>query len=323
LLDLGLVHDTMTDYGVYKGARGSTASRDSSRDSQSGGKAPSPRPAPKRSDNLPSATVVKAIPPAGTEFVNEERASRYEPLEATPERAKPLVGSTAGECHVNESGCPNCGSKKARSGAVYCDSCGFGIAGRNYSQPAAVGSSFLGGSGTEWRFDPNRYGLFGWIETVLGVIGLAVGYATLAVFANPGIPLTSYRIAEIVFVILFLLVLIFQAVQRFFYHEILAFVYGCLAVGGQVCATIVVFNHGPSPGTYYVVIFFAWMMAMSVKLFWLACVPMDETGRFRVHEHPILDSKLKLIIITIFCLVVNLAGFIVQLIILTETFEEQ
>jgi protein-S-isoprenylcysteine O-methyltransferase Ste14 len=61
----------------------------------------------------------------------------------------------------------------------------------------------------------------------------------------------------------------------------------------------------------------------------------DETGRFRVHEHPILDSKLKLLIVTMyviaslvaaaaaanrslfsFCLLVNLAGFIVQLYVL-------
>lgn len=174
---------------------------------------------------------------------------------------------------------------------------------------------------SEWTFDPMRYGLFGWLETALGCVAWIVGFASLAAFRNPGLPLTPLRIAEGVMVCVILLILAVQLVQRWFYREIFAFIYGILAIGGMSCAALTVFNHSPSPGSFFMVIFFAWAVAMGCKCFWLACGGVNN-GRFNLLEHPMLDTKLKLWIVTILHLVVALVGFLLQLLILTTTFEE-
>ncbi len=207
---------------------------------------------------------------------------------------------------------------------MYCDACGFGLAGKGHGHRASHGGglSALVSSNSEWSFDPNRYGLFGWLETILGCIGWIVGFASLAAFQNPGMQLTSLRIAELVMVVIFLMVLIVQAVQRWFYREIFALIYSILAIGGQCCALLVVINHTTSPGTFFVVIFFAWSVAMGVKCFWIGCADLSSTGRFKLIEHPLLDSKLKLWIVTGIALLPNVIGFVVQLVILTRTFEE-
>jgi hypothetical protein len=197
---------------------------------------------------------------------------------------------------------------------VFCDACGFGLSGKGQ------GSTSLP---SEWTFEPGRYGLFGWLESFLGAVAIIMGYVTLAAFENPGRPLTPLRTAEMVMIIITLLILLFQVVQRWFYREIFAFIYGILAVGGSCCALLVIFNHGASPGSFYIVVFFCWTVAMGCKCFWLACVDLSSTGRFELLEHPLLDSKMKLWVLTGVMLAVNLGGFIVQLIILTTTFEEQ
>lgn len=175
---------------------------------------------------------------------------------------------------------------------------------------------------SDWTFNPMRYGLFGWIETFLGVVGLAMGYASLAVYSNPGFPLSTLRIVEAVCVGIGLAILAALTVQRWFYRELFALIYGIIAIGGAICAMIVVLNHSQRPGTFFVVYFFCWAVAMGVKMFWVCCAEMGPTASFRLEEHPVLDSKIRILIPTILFCLVNIIGFAVQLSILTTTFEE-
>ncbi len=160
------------------------------------------------------------------------------------------------------------------------------------------------------------------METVVGVIGLAVGFGSLFAFQNPGEALTELRIAEAVMVALGLVVFLVLLVQRFFYKEMFAFVYAALALGGAICAMIVVLSHNRQPGSFFMVYFFAWMVAHIVKLFWLCCADFGPTSQFQLEQHPLLDTKMKLFIVSGFMVLINMIGFIVQLYILTSTYEE-
>ena len=225
-------------------------------------------------------------------------------------RYEPLVGNDSEQ----DSGCPNCGTAH-RPNARFCDGCGFSLKGQ--SKAAALFST------ADWAFNPGRYGLFGWLETVLGVIGLAMGFGSLFAYESPGLALTPLRVAEAVMVCLGLIVFVLLVAQRFFYKELFAFVYAVLAMGGAISATIVVFQHSARPGSFFVVYFFAWFAAMVVKLLWLGCADFGPTAHFRLEEHLLLDSKLKVALLASFVALVNLIGFIIQLLILTTTFEEQ
>lgn len=174
----------------------------------------------------------------------------------------------------------------------------------------------------DWTVDPMRYGMFGWLESILGGLGIVMGFVLLVSFQNPGLGITSLRTAEIVVTILYLLILLFQAVQRWFYKELFAFLYGIIAVVSQVMAVLVAFLHNSTPGSYFLVFFFAWTLAMGVKCFWLCCIDMEGHSRFRLAEHPWLDSKVKIWIPTVVAVLLNFIGFVVQLLILTTTFEE-
>lgn len=111
-------------------------------------------------------------------------------------------------------------------------------------------------------------------------------------------------------------------VQRFFYKELFAFLYAGLVLGGSICAMMVVVAHSPSPGSFLIVYLFAFTAAMSVKLFWLCCADFGPTSPMRLEEQPLLDSKIRLFILTGLVLLVNLIGFAIQLYILTSTYEE-
>lgn len=211
------------------------------------------------------------------------------------------------------SGCAACGAPH-RPSARFCDACGKDL--RAGAPRAALFDT------NDWVFNPGRYGLFGWVETVLGVIALAMGFGSLFSFQDPGVMLTPLRIAEAVMVGFGLLILLLLLIQRFFYKELFAFIYGALALGGALCAMIVVISHDRSPGSFFIVYFFAWMAANIVKLFWLCCADFGPTAPFKLEEHPLLDSKIKLFIVTGFMVLINMIGFIVQLYILTSTFEE-
>jgi hypothetical protein len=158
---------------------------------------------------------------------------------------------------------------------------------------------------------------------VLGVIGIIAGFATLHAFQSPGERMTSHRTAEAVMVGLGLAVFVFLSAQRFFYKELFSFIYNLLAMGGAICAMIVVVSHNRQPGTFFVVYFFAWSLAMCVKFFWYCCADFGPTSSFKMETHVLLDSKLKILLLTCFILLINVIGFIVQLLILTTTFEEQ
>jgi hypothetical protein len=225
-------------------------------------------------------------------------------------RYEPLVGND-GE---NESGCANCG-ENYRANARFCDACGYSLKGM--SKAAALFDT------SDWAFNPGRYGLFGWLETVLGVIALAMGFGSLFAYQNPGVPMSTYRVAEAVMVGLMLGIFILQAVQRFFYKELFAFAYGILTMGGSLCAMIVVVSHSTRPGTFFVVYFFAYALAMAIKMFWLCCADFSAVSPFKIDDHVFLDSKLKIWVLTALTLVLSVIGFIVQLLILTVTFEEQ
>ncbi len=71
------------------------------------------------------------------------------------------------------------------------------------------------------------------------------------------------------------------------------------------------------------VYFFAWFSAMIVKLLWVWCADFGPVAQFRVEQHVLLDTRLKIALVTGFMALVNLIGFIIQLYILTSTFEEQ
>ena len=202
-----------------------------------------------------------------------------------------------------------------RPNAHFCDACGYSLKG--LSKAAALFDS------SEWAFNPGRYGLFGWLETVLGVIALAMGFGSLYAYQSPGIALSSYRVAEAVMVGLMLGIFIVQAAQRFFYKELFAFAYGALTMSASVCAMIVVVSHTNQPGTFFVVYFFAYALAMAIKMFWLCCADFGAASPFKIHEHTLLDSKLKIWIPTALTLLCSIIGFVVQLLILTVTFEEQ
>ncbi len=224
-------------------------------------------------------------------------------------RYEPLVGNDS----EHDSGCPSCGTAH-RPNARFCDACGLSLKGQ--TKAAALFST------ADWAFNPGRYGLFGWLETVLGVIGLSMGFGSLYAFQSPGIAMSPLRTAEAVMVCLTLLVFVLLVAQRFFYKELFAFVYAVLAMGGAIGATIVVFQHDSRPGSFFVVYFFAWFAAMVIKLLWLCCADFGPTAHFRLEEHLLLDSKLKVAVVACFLALVCLIGFIVQLLILTTTFEE-
>ena len=214
----------------------------------------------------------------------------------------------------NDSGCPNCGTVN-RPKAKFCDACAFSLRGQN--KAAALFDT------SDWEFNPGRYGLFGWLETILGVISLAMGFASLNAYQNPGVPMTSHRTAQAVMIGLMLVVFVLLTVQRFFYKELFAFIYAALSMGGAICAMIVVMLHSRRPGTFFVVYFFAYALAMAVKMFWLCCDDLGPTSSFKLETHLILDSKLKILLVTIALCLFTSIGFIVQLLILTTTFEEQ
>ena len=240
---------------------------------------------------------------------------REDPLSSAPSSASssryaPLVGS---DDTASESGCPSCGAAP-RPRAAFCDACGLALRGK--SKAAALFSS------AEWAFQPGRYTLFGWIETALGVVGMAMGFFALIEFQNPGVRLSSLRVAEAVMVGLGLAAFVFLVAQRFFYRELFAFVYALLAMGGAICALMVVISHTTKPGSFLIVYFFAWMAAMFVKMFWICCADLGPTSHFKLDEHPLLDTKLKILVLTIFLAFINFVGFVVQLVILTTTYEE-
>ena len=164
--------------------------------------------------------------------------------------------------------------------------------------------------------------MFGWLETILGVIALAMGFASLHAYSNPGERLSSLRVAEAVVAGLMLAILVAQAAHRFFYKELFAFIYGIVAMGGAICALIVLLQHSLQPGTFFVVYFFAWAMAMAVKMFWLCCADFGPTARFQLDQHVLLDSKLKIWVVTIIFCLLSIIGFGIQITILTKTFEE-
>jgi hypothetical protein len=157
---------------------------------------------------------------------------------------------------------------------------------------------------------------------VLAIIGAGFGFGSLYAFQSPGVGLTSLRIAEAVMVGLGLAVFVPLLVQRFFYKELFAFIFAIWAMGGGICAMIVVVSHNTQPGSFFMVYFFAWFAAMVVKLFWLCCAEFGPTASFKLEEHPLLDTKLKLFVITGFLALINLLGFVIQLYILTSTYEE-
>ncbi len=323
----------MTDYGTYKPPKSPTTGR------ANPPKSPSlcvsllflslvsspyplcraraaPPPLPKSPSGARKSSVASDEPPRSPRGSARPPQEASVPAPATSwggtaeSRYEPLVGNDS----EGDSGCPNCGTAY-RPNARYCDSCGHSLKGQ--TKAAALFST------SDWAFDPSRYGLFGWIETILGVIGLAMGFGSLYAFQSPGMDLTPLRIAEAVMIGLSLAVFVLLLAQRFFYKELFAFVYAALAMGGGVCALIVVLLHSARPGSFFIVYFFAWFSAMVVKLFWLCCADFGPMARFRLEQHVLLDSRMKIALVTCFMAFVNLIGFIIQLYILTSTFDEQ
>lgn len=214
---------------------------------------------------------------------------------------------------AGESGCPSCGTP-FRVRAKFCDTCGLALAGQS-SKSSIFDTS-------AWTLNPGRYGLFGWFETALGLIATILGIASLYAFQNPGVPLTALRIAEAVFIGFDLAIFTVVAVQRYFYKELFAFVFAIAAVAGAICAMIVVVSHSLTPGSFLIVFLFGWLMASGVKLLWLCLGDFGPAAAFRVEEHPLFNTRAKLFLLAGVTCLVNFVGFVLQLYILTSTFEE-
>jgi hypothetical protein len=247
-----------------------------------------PPPVPSKSPSLArkSAAPVAGAAPAADEAPRSPRVTRV----AEPKPATSWGGTSEnryepliGADTESNSGCPNCGTPH-RPGAKFCDGCGFNL----------VRQSSGSVSSNDWAFNPGRY-----------------------------VPLTSLRIAEAVMVGLGLLIFLLLCVQRFFYKELFAFIYAILVFGGAICAMMVVVSHNTQPGSFFVVYFFAWAMASIVKMFWLCCADFGPSSLFKLEQHPLLDSKIKLFILAGFMVMINTIGFSIQLYILTSTFEER
>ena len=197
--------------------------------------------------------------------------------------------------------------------AIFCDGCGYSLHGSKST--GLINTS-------EWSFDPMRYGILGWIETLLGVFGIAMGFALLSEYENPGVSLSSLRIGQAVMTGFTMGVYAFLMVQRFFYKELFAFLYAVLCLGGAICALIVVVHHKTRPGSFFLVFHFAICMSMGVKMFALCCIDMGQMSKFNLEDHPWLDKKWKLWIIAVFMCLISLTAWGLQLTIILFGYEE-
>ena len=208
--------------------------------------------------------------------------------------------------------CRNCGSGSNSKGSRYCNDCGVVM--------GSSGKAHAGGSGSlgEWTFDPQRYALFGWLETIAGVIMIAMGFANLAAYSNTPQINSTYRIIMGVCCGINLASHAMYIVQRAFYKEIFSFFFQIMCFGAHLCVIIVLFNHSPNPGGFFATFFFMSAMMYGIKFFFIFMQPVG----FDLSEHPIIDSDAKLVILNVINCAAALTGFVIQLVISTSSYEE-
>ena len=128
----------------------------------------------------------------------------------------------------------------------------------------------------DWRCQ--KYGPLGWMETIIKLIGIGVGIASLSIYNNEDRILPTTRIAQIVLMAITGAALIAQIVQRVLDKELFALGFIVLHVFGHWIMTIVLIL-SKDPGSFLFTYVFLMVLGEYIKLMFL-CLADNVEVRF-------------------------------------------
>eukprot|EP01091_Cochliopodium_minus_P020194 TRINITY_DN873_c0_g1_i1.p1 TRINITY_DN873_c0_g1~~TRINITY_DN873_c0_g1_i1.p1 ORF type:complete len:179 (-),score=33.67 TRINITY_DN873_c0_g1_i1:124-660(-) len=177
----------------------------------------------------------------------------------------------------------------------------------------------MGENEQEWKLSVNRYGPFGWVESFIKLVALGVGIGSISSFSNNALPHYPFRIGQYTVCAIALLINIILLVQRFFYKEVLAFFFSIFSIVSHAIIFIILFRNNSSPGSFIFTFSFLLFLAQLCSIFMLV---FPKTAKFDPEQHPVLDTRWKIMIVSGLLTTCYFVFWVLQLVIWQNTFIE-
>jgi len=118
----------------------------------------------------------------------------------------------------------------------------------------------------DWRCQ--RYGPLGWMETLVKLIAIGVGVASLSIYSNADKVLSTLRIVQIVFMAIIGAVLVAMIVQRVLDKELFALGFIVVHVIGHWIMVLILIQ-SKNPGAFIFVYCFLMVLGEFIKICFL------------------------------------------------------